>query len=1105
MVKNVLNKTYLKNILREVRRIKGRFVSFFGIILLGVMMLTGLMSVAPDMRAAGQAYFSQQNLFDLRVLSTLGLSEEDVEAIAATEGVKTVMPVKWVDCEATYKTSVSMVTRVQELPEDPLAETEENLNRLQLKEGRMPEAPGECVVQVLRFGANVQLGGTLTLMEENDAFEGTTFQIVGIVQDPMHFSVDAESSTAGNGTLDTLVYLPAGSFTTDYYTACYLSVEGADQWDNYSDEYEAAVEPVAQRLEKLGEVQSVRRREELIQDARDALEDARAELETQTADAEEQLAAGQAQLDEAEAILKSSLAELQQGEKEYSAGQAQLSAQKAALPETMEQSADQILVGQDQILEFEDQIEQIKLLVSVQQVAQPMLGYAETILNNARNALEEAEPEDVNYTELRDILDRAQNLYDTTKAQLDGYQAQLDEGKKQMYAQGLISSPDLSNEEMLTQAQASLRQMKLALLDGQLSLTTGTVTAWTAFEQAQAQLSAARSQLNAGWTEYDEGAQALELAKAEFASQKAEAEAKLADAQRQLNEAEEQVDEIAAASWYVLDRDTVTSLVTFEQNADRIESIARVFPVFFFLVAALVAITTMTRMVGENRLQMGTLKALGYSNAAIAGKYLAYGLAVSLLGCGVGMLLGFTVMPSVIWYAYSIMYQLPTFRLMFYPSLMVIALAVSVGIIGLTTLGACRASLKEKAAALLLPQAPAAGKRIWLEYIGPVWRRMPFSRKTTARNLFRYKRRFFMTVLGVAGCTALLLIGFGLQDSIMDIVNKQVTELNHSDLTITLTSEKALTQEQGLGQMLDESSAVESWGAFYTRTVSIYNADGQEGSVTAITAEDPNLLTTYFTFRQRRGGAEIPFETGSAILTEKTAEILGLTVGESFWVQAADGSRIEMTLTGITENYLFTRIFLSQELMEEIVGGELEWNTVYAVSSCPTDSDRSVLSTQILSCSYVSAASFIEDTTGTFNNTISCINYVVLLIIGCAAALAAVVLYNLISVNLGERKKELATIKVLGFYDKEVYQYIFREIRWLSLIGSAVGLALGVPMHQFIIRTVEIDQMMFIRTISPLSFLYSVVLTLVFTEIVCLAMRRHVRKISMVESMKAPE
>ena len=1087
-----MKKTYRKNMWRELSASKSRFASVFGIVLLGVMMLSGLLSVAPGMRRAGQTWYSQQNVFDIRVVSTLGLSDKDIDAISAVEGVEAVMPVKSVDCEGSYRGGNTLAVRVQQLPVYPTLEDKATLNRLVLEEGRMPEEAGECVVQVLDPGAasSIRQGDTITLAGTSD-IQTDTLTVVGFVKDPLYFSNETESTTAGNGALGMAIYVPDGSLTMDYYASCYIKAAGADQYDNYSDEYQEIVDTVMDRLEAISADQSAQRREDLIDAAQSQLDEARAEFEEKEAEAQAQLADGQKQLDDAKA-------QLDQGEAEYASGLAELEAQKAALPDSMASGADQLVDAQAQVLDFEAQLEQIKQLVTLKSVADPMLGYAEDILQNAEAALDEAEPDDENYVELRDLLARAQALYDSTYQQLADYQAQLDEGKRQMYQQGLISSPNLSNEELVTEAEAALRNMKLEVLAGQLALNTGNAEAWTSFDAAEKQLESARAELDAGWTEYNEGAAA-------FAQQKAEAEAQLADARQQLNDAEEQVDDITSGEWYVLDRGSVVSMVMFEQNIDRIESIARIFPLFFFLVAALVASTTMTRMVEENRTQMGTFKALGYSDREITAKYMVYGITAGLLGCIVGMLLGFYGLPAVIWFAYSTVFDLPTFQLRIYPILAVMSVLISTSVVGFTTLGACRVSLREKPAALLLPRAPAAGKRIFLERIGPLWRRMSFSQKTTARNLFRYKKRFYMTVLGVAGCTALLLIGFGLQDSIVEIVSRQYGTIQKADLTISLSSDKALDLEGGLTDTLAGRDEVESWGTFYTRTVSVSDTrDGSnELSVTLVAAEAPQKLTEYFTLESRFGG-ELPFTDGSVVLSEKTAEMLGLSAGDTFWVQGTGHTRVELTLTGVAKNYLGAYLYVTQKTLDRLVT-DPTWNTVYAVTSCETDTQRETLSTILLGCNYVSSTSFTSDTAAMYDSTITCINYVVLLIIACAAALAAVVLYNLISVNIGERKKELATIKVLGFFDKEVYRYIFREIELLSVIGAVLGLLIGAPLHQFVIRTVESEQMMFIRMLEPTSFLYSVALTLLFTVVVCRMMRRQVRNISMVESMKAPE
>ena len=1084
-----------------------RVVSLFGIVLLGVMMLTGLVSIAPSMRTAAQKYYVQQNVFDIRVLSTLGLSEDDISAIRSTEGVEAVQPVKYLDTTAQWSNSDEpAVVRIQQLPADPDADTEDNMNQLILRNGRMPEADDECVVHVLGYADAIELGTTLTVPDDTDGLKCKKYTVVGNVQDPIHFSTDAESTTAGDGTLDVILFVPDGDLTADYYTVCYIKAENADQYDNFSDEYQQAVDAVADRLTAISDAQCETRRAQLIDTANAKLDEAKQTYNDKKAEAEAQFADAERQLDEAQAQLDTAKAQLEQGEAEYTSGKEQLAQQQAALPDTMQSGADQLLTSQEQVLEFEDQLQQIELLVNVQKVAQPLLGYAQTALDNAQKALDEAEPEDEDYVELRDALAKAQEGYDSIKNQLDGYQQQLDAGKQQMYTQGLISSPTLSNESLVTEAKAALRKMKLALMQGQLSMNTGTATAYSAFAAAQQQLEDARTKLDSGWEEYSSGVQQLADSRAEYETQKADAEQQLADGQKQITDAEEQISDIQNGAWYVLDRTSTMSFVTFEQYTDRMTAIARVFPVFFFLVAALVASTTMTRMVDENRLQMGTLKALGYSNGQIAAKYLFYALSASILGSFAGMAVGFTVFPIIIWNAFGMIFDVPTFQLTFYPGMAAASLLISSAVIGLTTLLACRSSLHEKTASLLLPRAPVAGKRILLEYITPLWKHMSFSQKTTARNLFRYKKRFFMTVLGVAGCTALLLIGFGIQDALLPIVDKQSAELTHNDLTISLSSEKALTTENGLADVLDSSSEVKSWGKFYTKSVSVYNADNTAETVSLVAAEDDSLMTKYNTFRTRKGHHDIAFGSDSAILTEKTATQLGLSVGDHFWVDTPSGGRLELTLTGITENYIYARLYLSQENFDAYLSSApLEWNTVFGQTSCETTDDTDALRAKLLACNYISSVTFTADTTGMLSNLISCLNYVVGLVIICAGALAAVVLYNLISVNLAERKKELATIKVLGFYDKEVYRYIFREIDLLAFIGSLVGLGLGIPLHQFIVRTIEMDRMMFIRSIAPRSYLISVALTMVFNFAVCLIMRRHVKRISMVESMKAPE
>ena len=1105
MVSTVPKKTYRKNILREVKTTRSRFLSIFGIILLGVCMLTGLMSVSPDMRAAGNRYFQESNLCDLRVLSTLGLTEEDIRQIEAVEGVAKVQPAKFLDCEVNNQLGDTLVMRAHSLPPDGTGQGPEDINRLLVKEGRLPTAPGECAVQALGFLEGVQLGDVVTLKDEQDLTE-TRFTIVGIVQSPMNFSIDDETSTAGDGTLDFIAYMPEDTFTADYLSAAYIQVEGTEGMDSYSDAYKDTVAPVQDRIEEISTHRVQLRRQEIVEDAEAELDEARAEFFDKKKEAEEKLAEAQAELDKAQRQLDDARTQLQSGEKLYNNGKAQLADQRKALPETLLNGAEQIITNNESVLTLESSMEQLRLAVYLLEAARPMQDSAQTLLQFAGDQLEalrkdpEADPELVANAEA--AYQKALENQAAIDAQIAQYQGQVDEVKNQLNGQGLISSPDVSNLELLNEVQTALIKMKTALLGGHMQLTI----AYGELERAQQLLEDSRAQLDQGWAEYREGDAELTEGKKEFAEQKADVEQQLNDAEDKINDAQAEIDDIAAGEWYVLDRGAIVSYATFEQNIDRIGDIARVFPVFFFLVAALVALTTMTRMVEENRQQIGTLKALGYSEAAITGKYLAYALAASLSGALFGMLIGFAGFPTVIWIAYSIMYQVPTFRVIYYPWLIVVSIVASVSVVTLATLNACHSTLAEKPASLMLPKAPPAGKRIILERITPLWSRMSFSHKVTARNLLRYKKRFFMTVLGVAGCTALVLIGLGLQDSIMDIIDVQYTRLTHYDMTVSFSNEKALTEPRGLLDQIELSDRVEEYGVCHVKNITIQNADGTEASTSLTVPRDDMQLDHYVTLQTRRGGKPIAYHDASAILTEKTAENLGVGVGDSIYIKDAHGQLVPLEITGVNENYLSSKLIVSPKLYKQVTGQDPAWNTILARTDLEADkAAEDAMVKNLLEQNYVTTVFMAEDQSATFANVISCINYVVLLVIFCAAALAALVLYNLININIAERKKELATIKVLGFYEGEVNRYIFREIYILSLIGAVVGLAIGAPLHQFIIRTVEIDQMMFIRSIQPTSYLMAVALTMLFTFIVSTFMKRLVNHISMVESMKAPE
>ena len=563
--------------------------------------------------------------------------------------------------------------------------------------------------------------------------------------------------------------------------------------------------------------------------------------------------------------------------------------------------------------------------------------------------------------------------------------------------------------------------------------------------------------------------------------------------------------------WYILDRHYNLGYESFYSNAKKVEAIAKVFPWIFFLVAALVSLTTMTRMVEEERVHIGTMKALGYQGFPAVFKYLFYALLFTLGGSILGVALGTVVFPMVIWNAYRMMYNLPQLLLPFHWDYALLSSGAALLCTLVATGNACYQSVREQPAQLMQPKAPKAGKRIFLERLPFLWKRLSFLHKVTARNIFRYKKRFFMTIIGVAGCTALLVTGFGLRDSIGDIIGKQYDEIFLYNLTIGLKGDETpdLSGDTALGRILNDTDQVEKYALFHQETVTVSARTSDEpgqSSITLMVPQNETDLREYLNLRERRSQKTIEFDEHSAVLSEKLAERLFLKVGDSFTVENADGETAQFTLTGIAENYLTGFAVLSPENYTQGFGADsITWTTIYGVAPNAGQEQRDELTTRILQLDGISSVSFAESVRETFTDFLDKINYIVIVLILCAGTLAFVVLYNLTNINITERVREIATIKVLGFYDKEVYAYVFRETLMLSAIGSLVGLGLGKLLHGFVARTAEVDMIMFGRDIYLWSYLLSIAITMAFSVLVCLGMMRRLRRVNMVESLKSVE
>lgn len=674
--------------------------------------------------------------------------------------------------------------------------------------------------------------------------------------------------------------------------------------------------------------------------------------------------------------------------------------------------------------------------------------------------------------------------------------AQLDDGWKQYY-DGLAQYED--GKKQLAAARAQLEDGWATLQDKKVQMAN----ARRQIDDAKGQLSDARKKLDDAKTAIAENLQKLRDGEIEYEDAKVEAEKALADARAQIEDGEAALNDVEYPTWYVWDRSKNVSYASFTANVDKLTAIATIFPVFFFLVAALVVSTTMTRMVEEERLQIGTLKALGYSGAAIMQKYLIYAFTAAAAGTVAGLAVGFKAFPSIIWSAYELMYYMPSIATPWRLSQALLAGGTLILLtMGITAL-ACRTTLQEDPAALMLPRAPKAGKRILLERITPLWRRLPFSWKVTCRNLLRYKKRFWMTVIGVAGCTSLLVAGFGISDSLNSIITKQYGDIYHYDMMTIVTKQEATESGPVYDYLYNNENVTDS----LTVAMESTRQDGPDGEmdVYLMVPQAVDKFAEFADLHERLSRKAVPLGQQGVVVNEKMAKTLGVKAGDTITLTNSDDKTADFTVSGVCEHYVSNYVYFSPAVYEAGFGEAPAYNAIMSILPEDTQEARDTLSADLLAMGNVASLNFTQDNVKQVLNMLNSIDAVVVLIIVCAASLAFVVLYNLSNINIAERVKEIATIKVLGFYDPEVYAYVNRESVALTLIGTLLGLAGGIALHSFVITTVEVDAVMFGRQIYPQSFAYAIALTLLFSTLVNLVMQRLLKRISMVESMKAPE
>lgn len=1125
-----------KNFFRTVWRSFARFLAILSIIALGAGFFVGLRETKTAMTATAQDFLTESELFDFHILNTYGYEQEDVEAFQKIAGVR------------LAEGAVSMDAILQENGEEwvyKLLSLPESVNLPTLRAGRMPEKPGECLGDFNAFQES-DIGRTLTLSEGNEAADTLTtheFTIVGLATSPVYINFQRGNTSLGSGKLAGFLYVLPETFALDgVYTEVYLRLD--ENYDFYAEKYDNVLSAMTDPIEKVAKAQAQRRYDALLADAEKALSEGQAEFDEKEQDANRQLSDAKQELEsgsqeiaenrqtllDAETELLDSQAAVDAGWNRVLSAQKELKNQRAAaekqladaskeLEENLRKVSDgqkqteaglsQVAGGLTQIAEGLAQAqsgkEQLEILLQT-------IGVLEQASAQANQALDKAlaeNPDNEALLQAKKALDAACDRLQTSK---QNYEAQYSE------LLGTIAQLEGKQSELtatkteLQETQTRLQEALLEIADGLAQLETRRAEAEAQLRQGQtvidntvAQLVSAQKQITDGKEELQTGKEQLQQAEtqlqegqAEYDSAKQEADSALEEGRVTLEDAREQVEKLRAEmpDTYVLDRNTNTGYVSFENDAGIVEGISRVFPMFFFLVAAMVCITTMTKMVDEERTQIGVLKALGYSSGAITGKYLAYSGLASMFGCVLGELLGSWVFPSILWQVYGIMYDFPC-DIAFVVDWRLCVLVVSAYVFSilLVTWLSCRMELGEVPAQLIRPKAPKTGKRVLLERL-PVWKHLRFLQKVTARNVFRYKKRLYMTILGVGGCTALLVTGFGVRDSIANIVDEQFDEISVYDMSVSFTGDQSAAMQESFRQAAGENADV----LFLHSSAADLLHGKSTKSVTVLAAE-----ASFDGFMNLTDGEKTLSQpgVGEALLSRGVAADLGIGEGDLITVQTADMERMTLKVAGVFRNKFYHYVIVSPETIAEQLGKPGAVNTAYVTA--PEGSDVYSFSTKLSGQAGVARISVNQALRAQVGSMFDSLNYVVALIVICAGLLAFIVLYNLTNININERQRELATLKVLGFTPVETASYVFWENLLLSGGGALLGLLMGKFLHAFVMSQIRVDMVSFDTRVTFWSYCLSFLLTLIFAGLVDLILTRNLERISMTDALKSVE
>ena len=1051
-----MTKGLRKDFRREVKHSFSRFLSILLISALGVAFFAGIRSASPAMLASADATFDSDNLADIRVIGTLGLTDNDVAALLSLEGVQAAEGIYTGDflCETENNTVVAKVTSMTN-----------QVSLVKVKEGRYPEKYNECIADREFLAASgFQIGDTVRLKTGTEAKISDTladdeFTIVGVGETSYYLNSERGTAAIGDGTADGLLVIPKEAFTAEVYSEIHVTMTGTAQMNCFSKEYDKVLAAVKANIETVESARCEARLAEFRADADKKLNQAKYEF--------------QEKKDKALSDLGDAYQTLLTKEAELENGQLQIEQQRQQIEElrALFDSGDQSVEnGKEQIAEARATIDDLE---RQKKAIEDQIAADEAKIAQMQKDLQADAP----YISEEEYYQRSMEIIRAT-ATVEYYKNQLPAIEKSIAD---VNERVTTAEQFIADYPAAAAAARVKIAEGEAKL-----------EEAE--------------KEIQDGEIALERAKEDYALAAEDTEAEINAAQEKLDKSEDEINNVKLPKWHVLDRTSIQSYATYKNDAQSIAAIGTVFPIIFFLVAALVSLTTMTRMVEEERTQIGTLKALGYKKSAITAKFVWYALLSTLLGSIVGVVLGESLLPIVIIRTYRTVYMHLT-QTVVQPHILnavaatVLALLATVG-------GAVAASarvLSENPAALMRPEAPKIGKRTFVEDIDFIWMRLNFAQKAACRNLFRYKKRLFMTIFGVAGCMALLLAGFGIRDSVEMLPEKQFNRVFSYQGTVGADSSLSRAERR---QLLSKVASVEGVTEYLQTKSIVTYAETEKGDTSAylIVPQDTVKLGEYVHLREARfPHDDVALTDDGVLITEKFAKALGVSAGDMITIKEDETAEPvgDVRVAGVVENYLSSYIYMTPNIYKALYGETASLNA--ALIKVDPSADTNAVAEDLLDINGVTSVSMNATTQAQVNSMLGNLNVIIAVMILAAGLLAFIVLYNLNNINITERRRELATLKVLGFYPGELAAYVYRENVILTLFGTVLGMGLGFVLHWFVMQTVETETVMFGAEMRFTSYLFAILLTIVFAVLVNALMYFRMKKIDMIESLKSVE